>query len=75
MTAVYTYSEARQNLASLLDQAQREGEVSIKRKDGGLFVIRPAEQKTSPLNVEGLNLGVSTEEIIDFVRESRERKQ
>jgi hypothetical protein len=31
---VYTYSEARQNLASLLDQAAREGEVRIQRKDG-----------------------------------------
>lgn len=31
---VYTYSEARQNLASLLEQAIREGEIQIKRKVG-----------------------------------------
>jgi PHD/YefM family antitoxin component YafN of YafNO toxin-antitoxin module len=37
---VYTYTEARQNLASLLDQAAREGEVRIKRKDGQVFVIK-----------------------------------
>jgi hypothetical protein len=35
---VYTYTEARQNLASLLDQAVRDGEVRIKRKDGQIFV-------------------------------------
>jgi prevent-host-death family protein len=38
---VYTYSEARQNLASLLDKAAEEGEVRIKRKDGRVFVIKP----------------------------------
>jgi hypothetical protein len=31
---VYTYSEARQNLADLLDQAAEEGEVRIRRCDG-----------------------------------------
>ncbi len=30
---VYTYSDARQKLASLLDRASAEGEVGIKRKD------------------------------------------
>ncbi len=40
---VYTYSEARQRLASLLDEALREGEVRIKRRDGDEFVLTPAE--------------------------------
>lgn len=31
---VYTFSEARQNLASVLDEAQRKGAVRIKRRDG-----------------------------------------
>jgi prevent-host-death family protein len=38
---VYTYSEARQNLASLLDRAAQEGEVRIKRRDGQVFVVKP----------------------------------
>jgi len=38
---VYTYSKARQNFASLLEQAVEEGEVRIKRKDGRIFVIKP----------------------------------
>ena len=37
---VYTYSEARQNLASLLDIAQRDGAVRIRRKDGQSFVLQ-----------------------------------
>jgi len=31
---VYTYSEAGQRLASLLDEARRAGEVRIRRRDG-----------------------------------------
>jgi len=37
---VYSCSQARQNLASLLDQAATEGEVRIKRKDGQMFVVK-----------------------------------
>ncbi len=69
--AVYTYSEARQNLASLLEQASQEGEVKIKRKDGQIFVIRPEPKADSPLEVEGINLGLTTAEIVQFVQESR----
>jgi hypothetical protein len=69
--AVYTYSEARQNLASLLEQAAQEGEVKIKRKDGQIFVIRPEPKADSPLKVEGINLGLTTAEIVQFVQESR----
>jgi hypothetical protein len=39
---VYTYTEARQNLATLLDKASREGEVLIKRKDGQMFKVEPS---------------------------------
>ncbi len=68
---VYTYSEARQNLASLLEQAVREGEVRIKRKDGIIFVIRVQSKTKSPLDVNGIDLGISTLEILDFISEGR----
>ena len=71
MGAVYTYTEARQNLASLLDQAVREGEVRVKRKDGQTFVIKPEQKAGSPLDVEGIDLGITTTEIVQFIRESR----
>jgi hypothetical protein len=69
--AVYTYSEARQNLASLLEQASQEGEVKIRRKDGQIFVIRPEPKADSPLEIEGIDLGLTTAEIVQFVQESR----
>lgn len=71
MTAVYTYTEARQNLASLLDRAVNEGEVRIKRRDGQVFVIRPEHAVTSPLDVESIDLDITTEEIVQFVSEGR----
>ena len=68
---VYTYTEARQNLASILDQAAREGEVRIKRKEGQVFVIRLQCTTKSPLEVEGIDLGVTTQEIVDFIDDGR----
>ena len=70
---VYTYSEARQNLASLLEAAQREGAVRIRRRDGQSFVLQPESSDTSPLDVEGVDLGVTTDEIVSMIREGRER--
>ena len=71
---VYTYSKARQSLASLLDQATKEGEVRIKRKDGRIFVIKPEVKKGSPLDVDGIDLNITTHEIIDFIHEGRRIK-
>ena len=56
---VYTYSEARQNFASVLEVAQQDGAVRIRRKDGRSFVLQPESSGTSPLDVEGVELGVS----------------
>ncbi len=70
---VYTYSEARQNLASLLDIAQRDGEVAIRRRDGQTFILRPQSSGQSPLDVEGVDLDVTTEEIVEIIRQGRER--
>ncbi|MCI0438384.1 MAG: type II toxin-antitoxin system Phd/YefM family antitoxin [Chloroflexi bacterium] len=68
---VYTYSEARQKLARLLEQALEEGEVRIKRKDGKTFVIRPERRQGSPLDVPGIDLGISATEIIELIKEGR----
>ena len=70
---VYTYSDARQKLASLLDRASAEGEVGIKRKDGRQFVIRPVTRRRAALDVRGVDVGLTAAEIVAFVRESRER--
>lgn len=69
---VYTYSNARQNLASVLDQAKKTGKVLIKRRDGSTFSLIPEEKSGSPLDVDGLDSGMKRDELLDILRESRE---
>lgn len=69
----YTYSEARQRLATVLDRARKEGEILIRRKDGSIFVVKPVFSDSSPLDVDGIDLKISSEEIIDIIREIRKR--
>jgi len=69
----YTYSQARQNFASVLTKAQTEGEVLIQRKDGSSFVIKPYKLNKSPLDVKGINLKMSSSDIIDIIQEIRSR--
>ncbi len=71
MAAVYTYSEARQSLATILDQAAAEGEVQILRRDGRAFRVQPTEDSASPLDVKGIDLNLTAEEIVDFIHEGR----
>jgi hypothetical protein len=58
-------------LASLLERAIQEGEVKVKRKDGQIFVIKPEQKTTSPLDVPGIELNITTDEIVALIRESR----
>jgi selenocysteine lyase/cysteine desulfurase len=45
----------------------------IRRRDGQTFVIHPESPTGSPLDVEGLGLSVTAEEIVGFVHEGRRR--
>lgn len=67
----YTYSEARQRFKAVLERAQLEGAVRIRRRDGSVFVLRPEVGTGSPLDVPGLNLPIARDEILDFIREGR----
>lgn len=66
-----TYLETQQPLSVLLEQARQEGEVRIRREDGQTFVLKPENVKRSALDVEGVELGISTDEMIGFIREGR----
>jgi hypothetical protein len=67
----FTYSEARQGLAALLDRARRDGAVRIRRRDGQSFVLRPDVRRGSPLDVPGIDLALSDDEIVSLVHEGR----
>ncbi|HOW83479.1 MAG TPA: type II toxin-antitoxin system prevent-host-death family antitoxin [Spirochaetota bacterium] len=69
----YTYSEARQKLASVLKQAEHTGKVLIRRKDGKTFALIPEKDSSSPLDVPTIKARVSSREIVDIIRKGRER--
>jgi len=71
---VYTYTEARERLSSVLDEAEREGAVRIRRRDGREFELLPVEPSASPFDVEGAGLDLTAEEIVAAVQEVRERR-
>jgi hypothetical protein len=70
---IYTYSKARQNFSNVLDQARKKGEIYIKRKDGSLFILKPFSNTGSPLDVNGIDINISKIEIIEYLKEIRER--
>jgi hypothetical protein len=43
------------------------------RRDGRSFVIRPAKTKRSPLDVPGVDAGLSTKVIVTTIRSGRRR--
>ena len=70
---VYTYSEARQNLSSVLDKAESSGKVLIRRKDGKTYALVPERPTASPLDVPSIKADISTREIVTLVRQERGR--
>lgn len=70
----YTYSEAREKFAAILDEAERDGGVEIRRRDGAVFRVLPKrKRKSSPLDIKGVKIGVQTCDWTAVVREGRER--
>ena len=72
---VYTYSEARQKLAEVLQQAESTGKAMIRRKDGRTFALVPERLPASPLDVPTVKADISTQEIVDIIRKGRERRK
>jgi hypothetical protein len=68
---VYTYSEARQKLAAVLDRAEKDGAVRIRHRDGRSFTLQRLDAESSPLAVNGIDLQLDRKSIVDLVRESR----
>jgi len=69
---VFTYSEAGQRLADVLEIARKE-EVLITRRGGDTFVVTYKQPSGSPFDVPGLKTKASTVDILKAVKESRSR--
>jgi antitoxin Phd len=72
MTKSFTVTETIQNLAAVLVQAEQDGEVLITKRGGKKFVLRPMKNDKSPLDVPGIDIGMTRQEIVDVIREERD---
>jgi prevent-host-death family protein len=70
----YTYSEARNRLAEVLDESKR-GEVIIRRRRGETFAVVPKQRaRRSPFDVPGVGRGIDRRQLLSAIRESRSRR-
>ena len=70
---VYSFSEARQNLAEVLKLANSE-DVAIMRRGGDTFVLTYKRPQSSPFAVAGIDIpGLTSDDIVEAVRYSREQ--
>ena len=69
---VYTYSEARQKLSTVLDLARSE-DVMIKKRSGEIFTVVYQKKSHSPFDVKGVKTSATKQDILDAVEVSRSR--
>jgi hypothetical protein len=71
---IYTYSQAREKLADILEESKTE-EVVIRRRKGDMFSITPkTAPRRSPFDVPGLAKKIGRKAILEAIRESREQR-
>ena len=69
---LYTYAEANRDLSGILTIAQESGAVAIRGPDGRAYVLQPEPKlNSSPLDIPGIDLDITTEEIVQTIREMR----
>ena len=70
---IYTYSQAREKLADILEESKNEG-IVIRGRKGDRFSIAPkSSSRRSPFDVPGLSKKITHKEILEAIRESRKR--
>jgi len=72
MTMTYSYEKAKKSFDLIFKKAALDGKVAI-RKDNQIYILMPASKNVSPLDVEGVDMGVTSEDIINFIHESRNK--
>jgi hypothetical protein len=69
---IYNYTEAQSNLSAVLNTALMQ-DVIVKEQNGRKFKIVPIKENTdrSPFDVSGINTDVTTEELVEILKQSR----
>ena len=72
---IYSYSEARRKLSSVLDKAESKGKVFIRRRDGRTYSLVPVRLPISPLDVPCVSANIDTREVVGLIRRQRGRRR
>jgi len=70
---IYSYSDAQQNFTEILNKVKEEHEVLIQEENGACFVIKLLLKKKTDYNLPSIDLDLSRDEIVNFIRETRTR--
>ena len=70
---IYTYSQARQKLADILEESKKEEVIIRRRKRDMINIIPKSQGRRSSFDIPGLRKGITRKEILEAIRESRDR--
>lgn len=70
---IYSDDDLRLRLDAVFQGANVEGAVRIRRSDGREFVLRSVARGRSPLDVGYVDVRPTREQVVQAVREGRER--
>ena len=71
--SIYNYGEASPQLNQLLDEAKAKHEVIIQRPNGDVFLLRLVTKNELRDSLPQLGVNLSRQEIMEYIREVRER--
>lgn len=70
MTMTYSYEKAKKSFDLIFKKATLDGKVAI-RKDDQIYILMPVSKNISPLDIEGVDIDITSKDIIQFIHESR----
>lgn len=70
MTMTYSYEKAKKSFDLVFKKASIDGKVAI-RKDDQIYILMPASKNMSPLDIEGVDMKITSKDIVQFIHESR----
>ncbi|MDR1729576.1 MAG: hypothetical protein LBR52_02830 [Prevotellaceae bacterium] len=71
---IYNYLEAQQDLSAVLNTTLSQG-VIVRKRNGQRFKIIPVKENMnqSPFDVSGINTDITTEKLVETLKQSRVR--
>ncbi len=71
--SLYSYADVSQDFEHLFDEAKAKREVIIQRSNGDRFLLRLVDRNKLKDALPNLGVNLSRKEIVDCIREVRER--